>query len=364
MDVYPDGLLPSFFEKEEEMIVVDLQTVFLLLDDNESQFSSLPESIDLTEMLKQLLVPNPQSEFAKDNNSSVNEVLQHDDFIKSFASIQWRRIFELFGDHLATNPNELYSRKKLTEAAHKLYVAVIGSVDLRQESRAFFQVEHLCGAQISISSSICLQLFQLFVHELSTAIERDHATSEVNFNVRDMPMQGLAKLRHVGGWAFRKELEKARRYMRENMFSLSSFTRQNLNAAHDKCCLLEDHAIVQYAWIKENTSSRETLDVTESRQFRERGLLHICDPAYNFILKLEEMRVQLLNTHRIQHSEAKSNFVEGALKTVINDPNLKSTWEEVFHEANPDKKVKKEMTQAAAARILLSAELSLKTRCH
>lgn len=40
------------------MIVVDLQTVFLLLDDNESQFSSFPESIDLTEMLKQLLVPN------------------------------------------------------------------------------------------------------------------------------------------------------------------------------------------------------------------------------------------------------------------------------------------------------------------
>lgn len=79
------------------MIVVDLQTVFLLLDDNESQFSSLPESIDLTEMLKQLLVPNPQSEFAKDNNSSVNEVLQHGDFIKSFASIQWRRILNCLG---------------------------------------------------------------------------------------------------------------------------------------------------------------------------------------------------------------------------------------------------------------------------
>lgn len=121
-------------------------------------------------------------------------------------------------DHLATNPNKQYSRKKLTEAAHKLYVAVIGSVDLRQESHTLFQVEHLSAAQISISSSICLQLFELFVHELSTAIERDHATSEVNFNVQDMPMQGLAKQRHVGGWAFRKELEKARRYMRRTCF--------------------------------------------------------------------------------------------------------------------------------------------------
>ncbi|KAJ7369766.1 hypothetical protein OS493_036552 [Desmophyllum pertusum] len=229
-------------------------------------------------------------------------------------------------------------RKDLTDAVHNLYVTVIGSVDLRQESRALFQVEDLLPAQISIASSICLELFEKFVHEVSIAIAREHATTEVNFNVPDMPKEGLAKLRHVGGWAVRKELERARRYMRANMFSLSSETRQNLNAAHARCSLLEDHVIVQYDWIKDNTTSPETLEVTENRQFRERGLLHISDPAYTFILKLETLRVELLNTHRIRHYEAKSEFVDNALKSVLKNQEVKSAWDAVFHDAHPDKK--------------------------
>lgn len=196
-------------------------------------------------------------------------------------------------------------------------------------------------AHISIASSICLDLFEMFVHEVSTAIEREHATSAVDFDVQQMPKEGLAKLRHVGGWAFRKELEKARRYMRANMFSLHSETRQSLNATHARCNLLEDHVIVQYAWIKDNTTSPETLEVTENRQYRERGLLHISDPAYNFILKLEALRVKLLNTHRIKHYEAKTDFVDNTLKTVLTNQDLKSAWDEIFQEVHPDKKVQR-----------------------
>ena len=40
MDTSPDGLVSSYFEKEGDRVTVDLETVFLLLDDNESQFST------------------------------------------------------------------------------------------------------------------------------------------------------------------------------------------------------------------------------------------------------------------------------------------------------------------------------------
>ena len=40
MDTSPDGLVSSYFEKEGDRVIVDLETVFLLLDDNESQFST------------------------------------------------------------------------------------------------------------------------------------------------------------------------------------------------------------------------------------------------------------------------------------------------------------------------------------
>lgn len=107
MDVYPDGVVSSYFEKEEEKIMVNLETVFLLLDDNESRFSSLPESIDLPGMLKQLLVPNPRSDFDKDNNHSVNAVLQREDLIAgttpAFNGVGFLSCLEIIWSTIQTN---------------------------------------------------------------------------------------------------------------------------------------------------------------------------------------------------------------------------------------------------------------------
>ena len=38
MDPYPDGLVPSYFERDEDDAVVDFGTVYLALDDKENQF--------------------------------------------------------------------------------------------------------------------------------------------------------------------------------------------------------------------------------------------------------------------------------------------------------------------------------------
>lgn len=109
--------------------------------------------------------------------------------------------------------------------------------------------------------------------------------------------------------------------------SLASEMRQKLNIVHARCILLEDHAIVQYSWLMNNTTIPEMLEVTENRQFKERGLLHISDAAYSFVLLLETKRVQLFNTQRIKQCAAKSEFVDTALKGVLAsedaDPNMK-----------------------------------------
>ena len=340
MDTSPDGLVSSYFEKEGDRVIVDLETVFLLLDD-ESQFSTPPESVDLTNLVKELLIPDPKTDFARDNNNSVTAILERPEQIEHFVRIQWYRIYQLFGDHLANNPNELsLSRKDFTDTVHHLYISIIGSVSLRQESRSLFQVDTLSQAQISIASSLCLRLFELFVHAVTEAVERQHSTSRVDFDVSEMPAPGLAKLRHVGGWAFRKELERARRYLRSmHMFSPSSETRQKLNAAHATCSLLEDYAIVQYSWIVENTDIPHTLDVTENRQFRERGLLHISDAAFSSVLRLETLRVELINTHRIKQYAAKSEFVEDALTEVLKNREVRVCWDTMFQDTDADMKI-------------------------
>ena len=50
----------------------------------------------------------------------------------------------------------------------------------------------------------------------------------------------------------------------------------------------------------------DTLQVTEGRQYRERGLLHISDQAYIFFMELEKRRVNLLNVHILKRGTGKN----------------------------------------------------------
>lgn len=83
-------------------------------------------------------------------------------------------------------------------------------------------------------------------------------------NVSDMAAEGLTKLKHVGGWAIRKELERCRRYIRQHLYSQSSETRQSVQIAHPKGELLEKNAIIQFSWLKKNTNFPGTLEVIEN----------------------------------------------------------------------------------------------------
>ena len=116
--------------------------------------------------------------------------------------------------------------------------------------------------------------------------------SKISFNVLEMPPEGLAKLRYVGSWAVRKELEHCCRFICENVYSHSPSTRQSVLIAHAKCELLEENVIEQYSWLKGHTQFPGSLDDTEDRQYRERVLLHISDGAFACFKRIEQIRVE------------------------------------------------------------------------
>ena len=92
-----------------------------------------------------------------------------------------------------------------------------------------------------------------------------------------------------------------RRYVHTNMTSAHLQTRRMVREA--VCCmLLEEHIIVQYSWLQENTMFPGTLEVTEDRQYRERGLIHISDACFECLKRIEEQRQQLMNETRLQQS--------------------------------------------------------------
>ena len=242
VDNYPDGLVASYFEREDDKIFVELGDVCLDLEESENELSRPRDDFDICQVLRSQAVPETAftDDFCTAKNAAIAKVLSDSvPQLKLFSLILWYRIFVLLGDHLASNGDDIVQnvmlRKQLTDTTHHLYLDVIGSVEYRRELRALFVVNELSEAHLSIGSMLCLDTFSLFIRHLASKVDRRHETEELNFSVSEMPVEGLAKLRHVGGWSIRKELERSRRYIRENMFSQSSERRQSVNAAYAKC---------------------------------------------------------------------------------------------------------------------------------
>ena len=146
----------------------------------------------------------------------------------------------------------------------------------------------------------------------------------IEFNVTEMEGAGLGKVRYVGAWVFRKCLEKCRRYVMANKNSEAQSTRDKVRNEIKMLDLLENNVIVPYQVIEKTTAYPQSVSATESRQYRERGLLHITDSVYEFFLILEQERVDLINLHML--SKLKADMVDESIKRVLKNEILKSMF--------------------------------------
>ena len=128
----------------------------------------------------------------------------------------------------------------------------------------------------------------------------------------------------------RKVLSRARRYVQKNVHTNSSSTLATVENQQRVCELLEENIIQPYHQLEESSKFSETLQVTEARQYRQRGLLHISDEAYLFFVNLEQRRVDLLNMHILKR--AREGMVEAAINSISSDEELKSSWTKCFPE--------------------------------
>lgn len=152
----------------------------------------------------------------------------------------------------------------------------------------------------------------------------------------EMSAAGRSKVRHVGGWAIRKVLEKSIRYMRENIYTENAETMKSVRRNHNICELIEDSLVGSMAVLEQECQHKETLQVIEARQNRERGLIHIKDAVYQFFMTLESQRVQLLNQQTMLKEGA--NMVEAAYQKLAKNNELKLKWQERFNSDDLEEK--------------------------
>ena len=108
-------------------------------------------------------------------------------------------------------------------------------------------------------------------------------------------------------------------------------TRDKLKKEMEMLDILNNNIVIPYTVIY-----TETVNVTESRQYRERGLLHT-DSTHEFFLLLEQERVNHINLQTF--SLLKVDMVDESIRDVLKNESLKNIFISLFEIKSDEEKV-------------------------
>ncbi|KAK2555829.1 hypothetical protein P5673_022470 [Acropora cervicornis] len=327
-------MVQSYFEREDTNLEVSVTQLFEQMENHESELSCPPsEGLDTMSLLRNLKVNTPSSDFSRMVNENV-EMLLEERFmnnVKAFVDIMWFHSFLALESHIVENPDNLdikVTRGDFTTATGKLN-QLFASPEFYRYILCLFNAPACSTAQRSIAVELGTAVYFKFLEHLLSISRKEYRQEVVSFNVDDMSAAGRAKVRHVGGWAIRKVLEKSRRYVRANIWTENPVTMSTVQQHHSICELIEESLIGSVAVLEQESQHKDTLEVTEAHQYRETGLVHIEDAVYRFFMFLEKQRVHLLNDGMLRIEGA--NMVEEAYRKLKENNELKLKWQECFN---------------------------------
>ena len=137
------GLESSYFEKEGDELMIDLGTVFLALDNSENQFSQPPEHYDLVKLLQKQRVPEEKNQFCIERKAAIQKVLSNRlHQLKVVSKILWLRIFQIMGDYLASNHEEIVTIwKHLTDMTLNFTMMFLGQWSITKNCAPYLMFE-------------------------------------------------------------------------------------------------------------------------------------------------------------------------------------------------------------------------------
>lgn len=256
---------------------LDLETIsMLLMSEDGHMLSSPPNSFDIKEILEEMKVPSNVVESCKGTANSKNEeiknLLNNDEQLELFGSILWSQCYQIVVKESSSVAENLeISARQWYERCRMLYLLITRSDEYLTNLKLVFGAQTLTSVQSAIGAEITQNVYKAFV-KYAASFKHHDLPQAIPVDVRSMPSEGLAKVRHVGAWAIRKVLSNQRKYVRDNLATTVLRTRQSVN-----------ECLEMFAKLRETTTYSETLKVTEDRQYRNRGLSHIEDKAYEFI---------------------------------------------------------------------------------
>ena len=295
-----------------EPVPMEMSEMYDRLLRHESILATPPEEA-LTKCRKFLLQKrksNPSNAFFEQKNRAI-EYLTPINQLLSFIKLVWFHAFLMVENFIVERPeDEIVVKKGFTDVTSSLY-GFLASEVFSGYVCALFSTTKCTPAQRAVALELSNSVYSQFLERLSYVMNKLRQEEVIPFDVEQMSGVGRSKIRHVGGWAIRKVLNRARKYIQINVYTHSELTMASVRKQQLICELLEENVIQPFAELEEKSKFPETLEVTEGRQYRQRGLLHISDPTYLFFLELEKKRVKLLNRQILKKERDK--MVEIAL---------------------------------------------------
>ena len=133
------------------------------------------------------------------------------------------------------------------------------------------------------------------------------------FYVKQMDDVGKGKVRFVAAWAVSRVLQRAKKYLRDNLYTSSAVWSLVNNCLH-KIELIESIVVIPCGILCSETKHPGTLEVTESRQYKTHELIHVSDQFFEFALELEQKRMNGLNSRMLKkYSDKLVEVVEAGL---------------------------------------------------
>ncbi|KAJ7350134.1 hypothetical protein OS493_038316 [Desmophyllum pertusum] len=350
-----DGPVLASFEDESIAIPMELLEIYQQLLSHESILASPPaeDMMKFRNLLTSFKASNAVSSFVEEMNNAIDFLLNESSSIKvqSFVKLVWFHSFLMVENHVVENPDEIVvdiGRQGFTGVTSTLHEFFTSS-DFSRYVCALFDARASTPPQRAIAVKLSTSVHWEFLEKLVSVVGQQRHEEPIPFDVEQMSGVGRSKVRHVGGWAVRKVLTRARKYIQRNVYTKSSSTLATVENQQIVCQLLEENVIQPYTELEETSKFLETLEVTEARQYRERGLLHISDQAYLFFIQLEKRRVELLNLQILKR--VRDDMVEIAITELRGDNELKANWLKCFEEDDIGKH--KELIEKLLADLLM-----------
>lgn len=329
-------------DDENGQLLATLEDVLEGMEEKDSQLSKPPADFDYPAFLSSFKAVdgNDLCEFDEYVKNEIQVVDRAISLLPKFTiliKIIWLKVYDLLEKFIKENVAETrFSVAAIKGVFHQIWDINRQSEFKRWLQKAFESLESdgekspLTEVEMSFGTQLAYGVFLNVLNVIANEVRSQCINQCTRFQVSAMDSQGKGKVRFVFAWAVSRILKQSRTYVHAHMYSESQIVQKKVKKERQKIEILENTVIIPYDILCTSTNYPETLDVTESRQFRTHGLLHVTDKVYELSLEFEQARVTTLNTSMLQiHGE---NLIQEAKECLKSDQSLLSKWKGIISE--------------------------------